>query len=488
MTSANVPTSVIILEPNRSSISFDTSSYRHPRWLLHLSLFLIAFLSCYMWPAFVEAKNPKADIWKEAGGQILFSGTHTFNSGFYLPGHRRPGLPDPWSPQGVWWAQGEDWRKVQPNHRWPDVLKKVAITDNGWKFQIKGPGVLAVYVAQEGNWAGAPIVSIRDLETDKDRKIIKGQSRPPMANGERQHLIPTVNPQAWNIGPDETLTLQVVVGMTLYLNRNTGDLYYVEPQKADFDVWFFPGEGSKVIQIGKNTAVDDSPQSTDDGTHTPDGEGQNEEDAPEDPTGESDETPSVSQEEIEIQKILGQQAGWERMTDLELQNYLRNKPKETTIGPQTPSATLEGDDTIKISRIMFQALTNPLDDLPESLSSDLAEGKFRPELPIDKVLLTKGYDGRVYAAHYRYNPMIGVPILLNVYRKGTPIRITPPPIWSIPKNAPNSNEKIAQLNRILQEIKDKSPSELGRNMTQADKDRLLRTIYGELENVSRQIP
>jgi hypothetical protein len=59
----------------------------------------------------------------------------------------------------------------------------------------------------------------------------------------------------------QVVTINVEAQMASYDNRmNTGELAYHAPQEVQYEIWFFPGDGGKIIKVINKAGMADKPQ------------------------------------------------------------------------------------------------------------------------------------------------------------------------------------------------------------------------------------
>ncbi|AMC11516.1 hypothetical protein Lupro_09660 [Lutibacter profundi] len=205
--------------------------------LILASNIIVQGLLLLMFSISLCAQNSNAAQWQSAGGEKILSGSHsfldtwTFNSNQSEKGFWKGGFYDP-----------EKTRNYQP---WDNVVKNSVAPIKG-TFTVQGPGHIGLYQKSKG---GSSIV-MYNADT-------KEAFRPWYGTGNN------FDPEEfWGKVPEKAvITIVVEAQMTAYDNRNmTGQLSYVAPQEVEYEVWFFPQDGGKIIKIDKPVAKFDKPK------------------------------------------------------------------------------------------------------------------------------------------------------------------------------------------------------------------------------------
>ncbi len=201
-------------------------------------IFLIGVLLWGSAPA--VAQNINSGQWKSAGGIKILSGNHNFTTSWSSDSYSRE--------KGLFWQGGfyvsPDKRKYAPYEK---TVKNSVAPVKG-QITVRGPGHIGLYQQTKG---GASIV-MYDANT-------KEEFRPWYISGSN------INPDGefWGkIPADKEITIVVEAHMSSYDNMmNTGEYAFHAPQEiTDFEVWFFPQKGGKVIDVKSTTAKFDKPK------------------------------------------------------------------------------------------------------------------------------------------------------------------------------------------------------------------------------------
>jgi len=206
-----------------------------------LSFFLKRFLLFFLFllsvtPVIAQA-NHKAAQWQSAGGKKILSGNHNFTISWASDAYSRQDN-NKWWPGGFWDAG--DTRKYTP---WGDtVLNSVAPVKG--QITVQGPGTVGLF--QKGKGARiymknsatkaefAPWTNTIERKNDKWVGTVKDYN---------------VQGEVWGSVPAGTeITLDISAAMSMYNNQGgTGEMSFKAPQEIEYEIWFFPREGGKVI-------------------------------------------------------------------------------------------------------------------------------------------------------------------------------------------------------------------------------------------------
>jgi len=183
------------------------------------------------------AQNAYPNQWKKAGGIEVLSGNHHFTTSWSSNSDSRK--------KGLYWQGSfyESARKYSPFD--PTVKNSVAPVKG--QITVRGPGHIGLYQQSKGGG----LIVMYDAKT-------KGVFRPWYISGK------TINPDGefWGRIPDgEEITIVVEAHMSAYNNMmNTGEYAFHAPQEVTYEVWFFPGNGGKVISTTHQTGHVDKPK------------------------------------------------------------------------------------------------------------------------------------------------------------------------------------------------------------------------------------
>jgi len=192
------------------------------------------------------ASNPDAQQWSELG-DVAFRDNYELKRLWTSSPDSRA--------QGKYWRDSyylpEDERQYSP---WEPTVKDEVAPVKG-QITVRGPGVFAIY----GSGKGGATVALIDRETKRrlypsyhffrktgDRWQSQWSARP---NNQEDTLRPQHFSPHGRIHDNEEHTIDVQVLAASYNNAiNTGEFAYPAPQELDFEIWYFPMEGGKLIR------------------------------------------------------------------------------------------------------------------------------------------------------------------------------------------------------------------------------------------------
>ncbi len=215
-----------------------------------IQLFLCAFfILSFNYDTLAQSSNPHSAQWKSAGGEMLLSGKQEFNESWTSSAaSREKGLY--W--QGSLYDREED-RNYQP---WENTVKNSVAPVVG-EITVVGPGNVGVF--QKGKGAGLSMII---METGSGftpwSSYISWNGNAWVGEGKE------FNPRGefWGaLAPGHEVTLEISAVMSAYNNAiNTGEYAFRAPQELEYEVWFFPRDGGKVINVNKSASGTDKPQ------------------------------------------------------------------------------------------------------------------------------------------------------------------------------------------------------------------------------------
>ncbi len=201
----------------------------------------IAVLVCLIILAFsfsTMAQNPNSAQWASVGGEMVISGNHSFTTTWASHAYSRQ--------DGNKWWRGGFWGKREPLIPWDDAVLNSVAPKKG-QITVLGPcniGLLQyskkgarIVMSDNKTKAGfVPWTNSRSWENDKWTGTVKDYN---------------VNGEFWGSVPAGTeITLDITAIMNVYNNQGgTGEISYTAPQEIEYEIWFFPREGGKVISI-----------------------------------------------------------------------------------------------------------------------------------------------------------------------------------------------------------------------------------------------
>lgn len=173
--------------------------------------------------------NSKADQWIESGGEMLLSGSHNFTQTWSSHAYSRL--------DGNKYWRGGFWGKREPQIPWDNAVKNSVAPVKG-QITVQGPGNIGLFQRTKG-----ARIHMNDSET-------------------KASFIPWTNSIDWDKGGNvydfyingeqiaagTEITLDITAVMSMYNNQGgTGEISFIAPQEIEYEIWFFPREGGKVI-------------------------------------------------------------------------------------------------------------------------------------------------------------------------------------------------------------------------------------------------
>lgn len=182
--------------------------------------------------------NLKAGQWKEAGGEKLLSGEHKFTVSWATNIYALQ--VSKWWPGGFW--DPEDTRQYTP---WEDEVKNSVTAIKG-QITVQGPGNVGLFQKGKGG-------SIYFIDTNTEAIFTPWTNSLSWQYDKWFGTVNDYNPagEFWGFVPAGTeITLDIQVNMTRYSNLGgNGEISYNAPQDVEYEIWFFPREGGKVISV-----------------------------------------------------------------------------------------------------------------------------------------------------------------------------------------------------------------------------------------------
>jgi hypothetical protein len=211
---------------------------------------LTSFLLLLFFSIPVSAGNPKSDQWKSVGGvflggEMLLSDNIKFTTSWASNSYSRQ--------KGLYWSGGfwdpPDKRKYSP---WENTVKNSVAPRIG-QITVQGPGNIGLFQRTKG--AGIKLLNAKT----KAGFTPCGSSLQWVVGKNTWHgTVNDINPggEFWGYIPapvdGEVVTLDVEAHMGSYDNAmGTGEVSFTAPQEVEYEVWFFPREGGKVIKVIK---------------------------------------------------------------------------------------------------------------------------------------------------------------------------------------------------------------------------------------------
>ena len=210
-------------------------------------LFFLVCLLLLATISFAGSSSPKAQQWQSVGGKIVASGTHDFNIFWHSAGN------------GMFWKNSED-HKFPATHSNDEVLKDVAVKMG--QISVQGPGILAGFTRTKKGDAGAWLKSpksgkIFHISSLGQQKLLQG----PDGKWKWVDYVNDIDPSKPNDGfipAGKTVTLDVWVSSSW----EDGGVWwkgYSAPKGVEYEFWFFPREGGRVIGSDDQNKADSGP-------------------------------------------------------------------------------------------------------------------------------------------------------------------------------------------------------------------------------------
>ena len=183
----------------------------------------------------LQAQNPNTAQWKSVGGQKIMSGNHRFTTSWSSSPESRN--------KGLYW-KGSFYESNPQYYPWdPDVKNSVAPLIG--QFTVQGPGHIGLFSKATGGR-----IEMHIADTKETFHPFQGNNFNPAG-------------EFWGrISDNFEVTIEVYAIMSSYNNQNlTGEFAYHAPQEiTEFEVWFFPKDGGKIINIDAPTTKFNKPK------------------------------------------------------------------------------------------------------------------------------------------------------------------------------------------------------------------------------------
>ncbi len=199
----------------------------------------------------IHAQNPNSAQWTSAGGEMIMSGNHNFTISWVSDAYSRQD-GNKWWPGGFWDAG--DTRKYTP---WEDAVKN-SVSPKIAEITVLGPGNIGLLQ----RWKKGSRIYMNNSETKAG--FTPWINSLEWYNGKWAGTVMDYNPagEFWGAVPAGVeITLDIYAIMSEYNNQGgTGEISFVAPQEVEYEVWFFPREGGKVISVTQSSGGFDKPQ------------------------------------------------------------------------------------------------------------------------------------------------------------------------------------------------------------------------------------
>ncbi len=188
------------------------------------------------------AQNANKAQWASVGGEMIMSGNHSFTTTWASHANSRQ--------DGNKWWPGGFWGKREPLIPWENaVLNSVAPV----KGQIAVLGPCNIGLFQRAKSYARIVMS--DNKTKAGFVPWTNSLGWKNDNWEGTVKDYNVNGEFWGSVPAGTeITLDITALMSEYNNQGgTGEISYNAPQEIEYEIWFFPREGGKVISVSSSS-------------------------------------------------------------------------------------------------------------------------------------------------------------------------------------------------------------------------------------------
>ncbi|MCJ7526144.1 MAG: DNRLRE domain-containing protein [Candidatus Aminicenantes bacterium] len=237
---------------NRAKMSYRNKLFLAPKIIL--TSFLLFFLFLLTNNTNAQEKKSNERQWKSVGGEKVASGTHDFNNGWYSAW--RWGT----APKGMHWKNDED-REKAATHTIEEVTKDVLVKMG--QITVRGPGFLAKYQRRIKSIEVAATLKFPESGKDFWTASLGGQDYLYYFNKAGEKAWKWVDRNIVDFEPskvpshtigwvpvDRTMTLDVWA-----INPwSQGDIWWTgwfAPKGVEYEFWFFPREGGKIIKVIK---------------------------------------------------------------------------------------------------------------------------------------------------------------------------------------------------------------------------------------------
>ena len=197
--------------------------------------FLILFFFLLTNQNYGQERKSNQGQWESVGGQIVASGSHDFTNFWYLGGN------------GKWYKNNEN-RNNPANHTSEEVNKDILIKKG--QFTVQGPGFIAKFQRKVKSTAVGSGLKFAETGADFWTAYLGGQDLLKGGDGNWKwyddNIIdfdPNANNGGW-VPAGKTLILDIYAH-----NHESGIGYkqYAAPKSVEYEYWFFPIEGGKII-------------------------------------------------------------------------------------------------------------------------------------------------------------------------------------------------------------------------------------------------
>jgi len=205
--------------------------------VLFSSKTILTSILFFIFLSYANAQNQNSAQWTSAGGKMIISGNQNFTTSWASDAYSRQD-DNKWWP-GSFWDAG-DTRQYTP---WDDAVKN-AVSPKIGEITVLGPGNIGLLQLGKG-------ARIYMYYNTTKSGFVPWTNTLSWSNGEWLGAVKEYNPagEFWGAIPAGVeITLDIYAVMSDYNNQGgTGEISFNAPQDVQYEVWYFPREGGKVI-------------------------------------------------------------------------------------------------------------------------------------------------------------------------------------------------------------------------------------------------
>jgi len=207
------------------------------RGVLFSSKFLLTGIFVLTFLSFLNAQNRNSAQWESVGGEMIASGNQSFADSWASNANSRSDN-NKWWPGGFWDAP--DTRQYT---LWDDAVKN-SVSPKIGEITILGPANIGLL--QLGKKA-----RIKMYDTKTNTEFVPWTNTFSWENDKWIGSAKDFNPagEMWGAIPEGVEVTIDIYGLMKDFNNQggTGEISYTAPQEVEYEIWFFPKEGGKVI-------------------------------------------------------------------------------------------------------------------------------------------------------------------------------------------------------------------------------------------------
>jgi len=240
---------------NRVKTSYRSRVLSFSKIVVKSFIFLLLFYSF----AVAQSSSPKTNQWRSVGGQMIYLGKHEFKTNWLAEGGQ------------MYWKNDEKSSGIPASHSYADEVSKDVVVNKG-QITLRGPGYLGRVLRTKGGpgyrlevqkpGKGIGAYGLGDQEMYKKENKWTGKWVTIRGMGD------VVDPSRFGVvnfvPADKTITIDIWFESPWCQNcvwtkyhRGHG---YSRDQGIELELWFFPGEGGKVIVSDTPSAQFDKPK------------------------------------------------------------------------------------------------------------------------------------------------------------------------------------------------------------------------------------